>query len=1087
MKHYLLKTTFRLLLTVVMVYLLPMTAWGQGTQPNGDGNGEGSAYQISERAHLEWMADQIANHSTIFEGKFFKLQNDIDLSDTPWTTPIGSHAYNGKFFAGVFDGDGWKICGLTIPSSANLPFVGLFGAVGYHNYNGGSNIIIKNLAVEIAEEGISLNAKEMKSATMIGGIAGYASKCTIENCYVTGGGIYCEGEANHTKIKANGIANGTSSATIKNCYATIDISIININATFGSYQDGATITGISSQGTITNCFYSGKLTLNITSGDDEGLEFEVGGISENDNQCGTSNNLVLSRENFTLTTPIGTTTIKAICSSPNSGNVNNNYVSPETTLNGVKPIYNDADNGTLWDNTADAAAPISTWLSSGNWKSENERIMPVLLTTTRAEFHSPQPVLIREVKPISTAAELAAINTSSTTLNKDYILTNDIDLTAYITANGGSWTSIGNNSTPFTGSFDGNGHRITGLTIAEGSSNGENEGGLFGKIGNYGYSGPEIVIKNLGVVIAESGIHINNKIRSGGGIASECGQCKIQNCYVTGGMVYGIGNTNQSGLLSLGGIAGKANSTIENCYSTIDIKGDWENPQDGNADDDLYIGGIAGDISNGVIKNCFAAGAMSANLNNVSDADFHAHIGGITAFNTATCTVQNCLAANSEGLTLITDIPASVYINNIMGTQGYAPSSTNNHTLSDIPKTNGVPTNNGLAGTNWDGVSAYPSGIFDNDNWQISASTPESTFPKLCYAGTNMLMPGQPDVMRPYKVDATTPADNGTFTVDCITYAKVDDVVTITTVPNESYVADLPTVTGITRAGTPVTVTRDADNTYTFTMPANPVTVTAAFQPVYTVTVDDAIANGSIEVKKADGAPLSQGANSGIERDTQLTITATPTNGYRLKQLTAGGSPISGTTYTVISDITLSAEFEKISGGDEEGGGEGPITPTVYHTVTLPAVEGATTDPVAGDYEVEAWSSFRFYLTLTGEYNKSEPVVTTSRGETIKPRSSDGAYIVKFVRQPLEIFIDGIIKNPDPVGNETVTANQSKVWAAEGYLHIEAGTDGQAYIFTADGRLQKLQPLTAGQAIALPLPEGVYLVRIGDERFKVLL
>ena len=164
-----------------------------------------------------------------------------------------------------------------------------------------------------------------------------------------------------------------------------------------------------------------------------------------------------------------------------------------------------------------------------------------------------------------------------------------------------------------------------------------------------------------------------------------------------------------------------------------------------------------------------------------------------------------------------------------------------------------------------------------------------------------------------------------------------------------------------------------------------------------------------------------------------------------------------------------------------------PVPPTVYYTVTLPAVEGVTTDPSAGDYEVEAWSSFRFYLTLDKDYDLSEPVVTTDRGETIAPQSSGGAYIVKYVRSDVQIFIDGVMKNPDPVANETVKTNLSKVWATEGHLHIEAATDGRAYIFTADGRPQKIQPVTAGETITLPLPEGVYIVLIGDERFKVLL
>ena len=1081
MKHYLLKTTLRLLLTVVMVYLLPMTAWGQGRQPNGDGNNEGSAYQISERAHLEWMAEQVETGSNTFEGKFFKLQNDIDLSDAPWTTPIGSNGNYNKFFAGVFDGDGWKISGLTIPPSTNLQYLGLFGVVGKSDYSS-SDIIIKNLAVEIAEEGIGLNPNNGFPTANSGGIAGYATKCTIENCYVTGGSIHYEGEARNKYINAGGITYGGSSATIKNCYATIDISITNINAIYESYGNGVKISGISSQGTITNCFYSGKLTVNITSGDNDDFDFKVGGISENDYQCGTSNNLVLSRENFTLTTPRGQTAIKAICSAPNSGNVNNNYVSPGTTLNGVKPTYNGVEDGTLWDNTADAAAPISTWLSSGNWKSENERFMPILLTTTGTEFHSPQPVLIREIKSISTAAELAAINTSTTTLNKDYILTNDIDLTGY---NSNKWTPIGSTATPFKGIFNGNGHIIEGLNAER-----TDQTGLFGVI----ESG---TVENLGVkfgTLKSTG----ESYALVGGIAGEIkDNSTIQNCYTTGGSI--ITNSGASDNAGGGIIAKGTQSTILNCYSICNI----------NLDCTLSVngGGIAGYGKNLTVSNCYSickikgiSGGDGGGGNSVAGGI----VGSVSSIYNQPAdqsSITNCLAISKEEFDLTnTDGYTNFFPGRILGKKGYNSNATltGNYATPLMPgswTTIGADQNDG---GDWNGANCTPSDPAAWDTaWDDMTTTNRAiigpNLPKLNTTGGTPINGQDDDIDKLLYIGfkLTTTADaNGTIEVKStpgdITYNNGDYIpanteLTITAKPNSSYKTASLKVSGSNfTSGSSYIVGSDLATKGT------DLTVEATFAITHTVTVDAAIVNGSIEVKKSDGTTLTPGANT-VEEGTVLTITATPATGYQLKQLTADGNPSNGNTYTVTGDVTLSAEFEAKSGGGNEGDGGGSTTPTVYHTVTLPAVEGATTDPVAGDYEVEAWGSFRFYLTLDKEYDKSEPVITTDRGETIQPRSSDGAYIVKYVRSDVQILIDSIIKNPDPVGNETVTANQSKVWAAEGYLHIEAGTDGQAYIFTADGRLQKLQPVTTGQAIALPLPEGVYLVRIGDERFKVLL
>lgn len=58
------------------------------------------------------------------------------------------------------------------------------------------------------------------------------------------------------------------------------------------------------------------------------------------------------------------------------------------------------------------------------------------------------------------------------------------------------------------------------------------------------------------------------------------------------------------------------------------------------------------------------------------------------------------------------------------------------------------------------------------------------------------------------------------------------------------------------------------------------------------------------------------------------------------------------------------------------------------------------------------WDNFRFYLTLDEAYDQSVPVVTTYDGKTITPRTSDGAYVLNYVRSDLSVTISGIVKNP---------------------------------------------------------------------------
>lgn len=256
------------------------------------------------------------------------------------------------------------------------------------------------------------------------------------------------------------------------------------------------------------------------------------------------------------------------------------------------------------------------------------------------------------------------------------------------------------------------------------------------------------------------------------------------------------------------------------------------------------------------------------------------------------------------------------------------------------------------------------------------------------------------------------------------------------------------------------------------------VQLSASFIAVpYTVTIIP-LTNGSITASP----------NTDVTIGTEIALTITPASGYRLKSgsLKVYKTGDESTTVNVINntfsmpayDVTVAAEFEEIPA---------PPTPPapVYHTVTLPAVEGASTDPIAGDHEVESWDNFLFFLTLDKAYDQSEPVVTTDRGETITPRAKDGAYIIKYVRQPIVIMIDGIVKNPDPTANAEIQSG-IKVWQNNRQLFIHTDKVEQVAIYTFGGQLKKKFRSTGGDEL-VQLPTGSYIVCIGDQRFKVVL
>ncbi|MBR5012034.1 MAG: hypothetical protein IKY12_05690, partial [Clostridia bacterium] len=155
-----------------------------------------------------------------------------------------------------------------------------------------------------------------------------------------------------------------------------------------------------------------------------------------------------------------------------------------------------------------------------------------------------------EVTEIGTADELAALMADSTAWAGNYKLTADIDLT------GKAQNPIGNTSTKFTGTFDGDNHEITGVSIT-GSEQGT---GFFGYISG-------ATIKNLTV----GGSVESSKSRAGGIVACVTGVSTVENC-TSNVSVYGKGG-------ATGGVVGcylaAANSKVSviNCVNNGSVTG----------------------------------------------------------------------------------------------------------------------------------------------------------------------------------------------------------------------------------------------------------------------------------------------------------------------------------------------------------------------------------------------------------------------------------------------------------------------------------------------------------------------------------
>jgi hypothetical protein len=202
---------------------------------------------------------------------------------------------------------------------------------------------------------------------------------------------------------------------------------------------------------------------------------------------------------------------------------------------------------------------------------------------------------------VATAAQLNKVRDH---LDKHFIQTADINLGVAPWNEGNGWVPIGDDSNRFTGSYNGNGFSIEGLTINQ--TSGEEDSGLFG------YSSGSLT--RIDLINAS----VNGQYRVGALVGKNKG---LINQSSADGQVSGIshvgglvgyhatpGAINQSSSIAevqgstswIGGLVGNFNSgSVRNSYATGKVTG-------GDS-----VGGLIGYMPYGIMENCFSAGRVS--------------------------------------------------------------------------------------------------------------------------------------------------------------------------------------------------------------------------------------------------------------------------------------------------------------------------------------------------------------------------------------------------------------------------------------------------------------------------------------------
>ena len=255
--------------------------------------------------------------------------------------------------------------------------------------------------------------------------------------------------------------------------------------------------------------------------------------------------------------------------------LNPNYSDTKTAALTVKFTPSNAtDKSVTWKSADESVAVVK----DGVVLARKIGTTTITATTTNGKTAVCQVIVETGPKRIGSVQDLIRI---SKELGADYILTCDLNLSEQ------SWTPIGEYTEGFYGTFDGNGHKITGMQITAGG-----ECGLFSSLRG--------TVKNL---------TLNGSIRV---------------------------DANRSELYA-GGICGNlSGGTIENCKVSVDLY--CSNEKGG--DTAIFCGGIAGRVSNGTIRGSLSYGLVDAEVKGSGSLIVNA--GGVAGYVSDNSSIITC-------------------------------------------------------------------------------------------------------------------------------------------------------------------------------------------------------------------------------------------------------------------------------------------------------------------------------------------------------------------------------------------------------------------------------------------------------------
>lgn len=960
----------------------------------------------------------------------FKLIANIDLSTyssgNGWK-PIGSSTQE---FKGTFDGNGFKITNLRINSLTDAN-IGLFSQTS-------NSAIIKNVTLE----GVNVRGGNFTSA-LVG-----SNKGTIENSSVNGsvtGGwavgpitamntgtirfSFAKGTANGDNNVGGLVGQNYNGGDIINCYAITNVTVKNsgIGGLVGENMSNYN----SPSSTVTNSYSAGKVSGSKDAG---GLV----GINNNSNVSTSYYDRETSLQND-LGKGFGKSTIdmkkKATFSSWNFTDIwyideGNSYprlqwelnppkdypnlsISLETTgtkltldpitititnakdvsnnkLNGSFHVtINSNKNGTVYNqpvsfNNGNASLQITLYDPGKHQLTVKvntvyvEKKMEVDVTAKFAGGNGSEnnPFLIANAEQLHRVREH---------LNGHFRLIGNIDLSSY--SSGSGWTPIGSATTPFKGSFDGSGYKISKLKM----NTSNNYVGLFGEVAS------NAVIKN--VLLEDVDIKGTNDV---GGIAGKS-HGTIMNSIVSGQL---------NGQNRVGGLAGSHSGTISNSYATVELSAS------------NYVGGLIGwNESSGTISHSYSASKVNGDnylgglVGNLSGTVNHSYYDKDLAKRNDASKGEPKTTQEMKQLKTYAewDFENVWYIweNNTYPQLRWEKDTWDNHSSFAVNLLD--PTKNIVAHEPFQIEITEAKGKFGNLlNGNISVTVTsdkennEVFADKVSFVDGNVTFPITLTEMGTHQLNVHVEGITNSQKIEAL--VKVNVVVTV-----ESNEANSGAVTGggtflndstVTLTATPkqgyrfVNWTMDNDvisdkAEFNYTVPNHDVTITANFaKDSYALTVLPNDTNA--------GEVVGSGS---YEFESDVTIKATPKDGYRFINCTIGNDVISDKaefTYTIPShDVTITANFAKKS----------------YALTVLANDENAGEVEGSGSYEFES-------------------------DVTIEATPKNGYRFINWTIDDVEVSTEANFNYVMPASNITIIANFEKIISGGGSSGNENKSDG---------------------------------------------